>query len=275
VLEGAAPGDTVETLWTNGLADCAGYSVGSGFPWLIKWLDVADRLSVQVHPNDEQARRMLGQPCGKSEAWLVVHAEPTATVYAGLQPGVTAADVRQALQHGAVAECLHAFTPQAGDCIYLPAGTVHAAGGGLLLAEVQQPSDATFRLFDWNRLGPDGQRRALHIDQALECMAWTQGPVRPLPLQHSDASRSAERLLESPQFVLSRRKIQEPTLVQTDQLSAWMVLDDAVELHWPRGRRTFQRGNTVLLPPPMQQATWQPVAADRTATLLCISPRGG
>ena len=123
------------------------------FPWLVKFLDAQDWLSVQVHPDDESASRLWPGEIGKTEAWFVLDAEPTAKVYAGLLPGVDEKRLRAGLNNGSVAECLHSFRPKPGDCLFLPAGSVHAVGGGVLMAEVQQTSDATFRLFDWDRCG--------------------------------------------------------------------------------------------------------------------------
>src|SRR5262245_54786898 len=134
------------------------------FPLLIKLLDCDELISVQVHPADEVAARLLPGEMGKTEAWVVLEAEPTGRIYAGLLPGIRRRELEEHLANGTVAQCLNSFTPMAGDCIFLPAGTVHAVGGGVVLAEVQQTSDATFRLFDWHRLGPDGKPRTLHIE---------------------------------------------------------------------------------------------------------------
>lgn len=152
------------------------------FPWLIKLLDVHDWLSVQVHPDDVKVRELLPGEGAKSEAWCVLDAEPGSLVYAGLRPGIGPAELRDALRQGtAVADCLHRFVPRPGDVLYLPAGTVHAVGGGVLLAEIQQTSDATFRLYDWDRKDAAGQPRTLHIEQALASIDWTQGPCDPVP----------------------------------------------------------------------------------------------
>ena len=145
------------------------------FPWLIKLLDANDWLSVQVHPDEAAVGRLLPGENAKTEAWLVLDAEPTARIYAGLKPGVGERELHQALEHGTVADCLNSFVPTPGDFVYLPAGTVHAVGGGVLFAEIQQTSDATFRLFDWNR----GSRK-LHIDEAFASIHWDQGPVQPI-----------------------------------------------------------------------------------------------
>ncbi|MBS0265706.1 MAG: class I mannose-6-phosphate isomerase, partial [Planctomycetes bacterium] len=137
------------------------------FPLLIKFLDANDRLSVQVHPNDEQAHAFLPWERGKTEAWVILSADPGSCVYAGLKSGVTRESLMQALQAGSVEECLHKLPVAPGDCIFVPAGTVHAIGEGIVLAEVQQSSNLTFRLFDWNRLGQDGRPRQLHIEESL------------------------------------------------------------------------------------------------------------
>ena len=129
--------------------------VGASFPLLIKFLDANDRLSVQVHPDDATAQRMQQGLCGKTESWYVLHAEPTSHVYVGLQDGVTRNDLETSLHTGSISELLHSFKVRAGDVVHVPAGTVHAIGEGLLIAEIQQQSNVTFRLHDWNRLDQD------------------------------------------------------------------------------------------------------------------------
>ena len=140
------------------------------FPWLVKFLDARDWLSVQVHPDEEAVLRLWPGEGAKTEAWFVLAADPGSRIYAGLEPGTDKAGFRAALQAGTVAKCLHHFEPRPGDCVFLPAGTVHAVGGGVLMAEIQQTSDATFRLFDWHRRDAQGKsahpshRRGVGID---------------------------------------------------------------------------------------------------------------
>jgi mannose-6-phosphate isomerase len=150
------------------------------FPWLIKLLDARDWLSVQVHPDKRAVRELLPGEGAKTEAWLVLDAQPGSLIYAGLRPGVGPAALREALRQRTVADCLHRFEPRQGDLLFLPAGTVHAVGGGVLLAEIQQTSDATFRLYDWDRIAADGAARPLHVEQALASIDWSQGPVQPV-----------------------------------------------------------------------------------------------
>ena len=149
------------------------------FPLLLKFLDAADRLSLQVHPDDARAALLDPPDLGKTETWVVLEAAPGSLIYAGLKPGVDRAQFERELARGTCEACFHTFEPRAGDCIFLPAGTVHAIGGGLLMAELQQASDCTFRLFDWNRVGPDGKPRLLHVEQALEVINFAAGPVAP------------------------------------------------------------------------------------------------
>lgn len=137
------------------------------FPLLIKLLDAQDILSVQVHP-DEQACNRLGEGEPKTECWYIISAEPGAYIYKGLKKGVTKSLFTEAIINGGIADLLAKVPVEAGQCHFLPAGTTHAIGPGLLIAEIQLPSDTTYRVFDWNRLDENGNARQLHIRQALE-----------------------------------------------------------------------------------------------------------
>ncbi len=137
------------------------------FPLLIKFLDAEDILSVQVHPDAQTCRRMgKGQP--KTECWYVISAGPGAVIYKGLRRSVTKKQFAEAINDGSVAELLAEVPVQVGQCHFLPAGTVHSIGPGLLLAEIQTPSDTTYRVFDFNRVNDTGKARELHIEEALE-----------------------------------------------------------------------------------------------------------
>jgi mannose-6-phosphate isomerase len=140
VAEGPLVGKRLDELWHERRAEIAGHTETAidRFPLLIKYLDCDQQLSVQVHPTDEAAARLIPGELGKTEAWVILEAEPTARIYAGLQPGTTRADAERCLLQGTVGDVLHNFVPTPGDCIFLPAGTLHAVGGGVLMAEVQQ-----------------------------------------------------------------------------------------------------------------------------------------
>ena len=143
------------------------------FPLLIKILDAEDVLSVQVHPDPDTCRRMdKGEP--KTECWYIIAAEPEAVIYKGLKKGVTKEQFTEAIEKGTVAETLVKVPVEVGQCHFLPAGTAHAIGPGLLIAEIQTPSDTTYRVFDWNRVDDSGNARELHIEEALESIHFDQ-----------------------------------------------------------------------------------------------------
>jgi mannose-6-phosphate isomerase len=282
VAEGPLAGSPLDELWRRHGRELVGPrgKLPAQFPLLIKYLDCHLQLSVQVHPNDVLAASLRPGEQGKTEAWVILSAEPEARIYAGLRPGTTPADLRRHLEHGTVAECLHSFVPQPGDCLFLPAGTVHGVGGGVLMAEVQQSSDATFRLFDWNRLGPDGKPRELHIEDSLAAVDWKAGPtspVRPRALADLPAGVSGELLVECPYFALVRYQTRQPlTLPYAGEMSIWMVLAGQAQLTSDQGyARTFRRGETVLIPASSGPLTWQPTAAGEAFTLLAVRTATG
>jgi mannose-6-phosphate isomerase len=144
------------------------FNPAEGMPLLIKILDANAWLSVQVHPNDEQAKELEGDPRGKTEAWIVLHAEPQARLVVGVRPGTTRAGMKEAIHAGTLEALLVYAEVRKGDVFYMPANTIHALGPGIQIYEVQQSSDVTYRLYDWNRVGLDGKPRALHIDKGVQ-----------------------------------------------------------------------------------------------------------
>jgi mannose-6-phosphate isomerase len=140
-------------------------SLNGRFPLLIKLLDAEEKLSLQVHPPANKAAELGGEP--KTEMWYIADAAPGAELYAGLKKGVTRRDFEQKIKTGEVAECFHPIPVHKGDVMFLPSGRVHAIGGGLVIFEIQQNSDTTYRVFDWNRVGLDGKPRELHVDKSL------------------------------------------------------------------------------------------------------------
>jgi mannose-6-phosphate isomerase len=156
------------------------------FPMLCKILDARDTLSLQVHP-PARASNQLGEP--KTEMWYVARAEPGASLYAGLKSGVTRETFEEELRRGTVADCVHRFPVRTGDTMFLPSGRVHAIGAGLVIFEIQQNSDTTFRVFDWNRVGLDGRPRDLHVAESLESIDFSD--VEP-SLAGGDEARSGE-----------------------------------------------------------------------------------
>jgi mannose-6-phosphate isomerase len=154
------------------------------FPLLVKLIDAELPLSVQVHPDDDHAKSLAGAECGKTEAWVVLHAERGSRIFAGLREGIRSQDVELALKYDRVENVLHSFEPEVGDGVFLPAGTVHALGGGITIFEVQQTSDITYRLSDWGRVDAvTGQPRELHVEKGMACINYAHGPVAPIRSQ--------------------------------------------------------------------------------------------
>lgn len=227
------------------------------FPLLVKFLDASDRLSVQVHPNDVQARFFNPHENGKTEAWVVLDAKPGSRIYAGLKHGVDAFRLQQHLNAGTVEECLHSYPVKAGDCVFIPAGTVHAIGEGILLAEVQQSSDLTFRLHDWGRFGTDGKPRPLHVEESLVCIDFDRGPVDPVNPRR--LNRVTEELVRSEFFTLHRHSWRKPFDVAIDgRFHVVMVLDGEGFLKSDGFSRQLKAGSTFLLPASCPPVTFEP-----------------
>jgi mannose-6-phosphate isomerase len=166
VHTGPLKGSTLHDLWTDHREAVFGkVAAAPRFPLLLKILDAQERLSVQVHPPAAVAAELHGEP--KTEMWYVADTHLDSDIFAGLQPGVTREDFEQALDKGDVADKLHRIEVKPGDAIFIPSGRVHAIGAGNLIVEVQQNSDTTYRVFDWNRIGLDGKARQLHIQESL------------------------------------------------------------------------------------------------------------
>ena len=223
------------------------------FPLLFKYLDCRRVLSVQVHPNDAAAARQVPPDLGKTEAWVILAAEPGSVVYAGLKRGFDRAALEREVHRGTTELCLHKFEPRVGDCIFIPAGTVHALGAGLVVAEIQQASDTTFRLFDWNRLGPDGKPRQLHVEASLAAIDYSSGPVQPQIPQPTDRS-CMERLVTCDKFILDRWRLtgSEPTEQRTlggdDRFHILSVLSGSATISSGAASERLGLGQTLLLP---------------------------
>ncbi len=228
------------------------------FPLLFKFLDACQVLSVQVHPNDAQGARLDPPDLGKTEAWVVLAADPGATIYAGLNEGVDRDELARAVEAGACERCLHSITPRVGDCILIEAGTVHALGGGLLIAEIQQASDTTFRLFDWNRVDKNGRPRPLHIRQALDITNYERGPVDPRPPQPTERP-GVERLIACDKFILDRwRPDRAAKLVTNDGFHILTAIEGEVIVATDETSDTLRRGDTLLIPACCKQVQIQP-----------------
>ncbi len=170
VVSGIYGGITLNELWNRHRDEVFGMDmpVCDRFPLLIKILDARSDLSIQVHPTESVAEELGGD--AKAEMWYIAAVDPGAKLYVGLKNGTTKDDFEQAVQSGTVEDVVHAITPSAGESIFIESGRLHAIGAGFLIYEIQQNSDTTYRVFDWNRVGLDGHPRELHVDESMRCI---------------------------------------------------------------------------------------------------------
>jgi mannose-6-phosphate isomerase len=234
------------------------------FPLLLKFLDAREMLSVQVHPADSHTDLLPAGETGKTEAWVVLEAGPESRIYAGLKPGTTEAALRQALTDGGVADHLACFTPKPGDGVFIPAGTVHSLGGDIVVFEVQQNSDVTFRLYDWNHVdAKTGKPRALQVDRALACIDFGKcagGLVA--PVVEATESVERERLFRCEHFRLSRLRGQSPFTVGASGVPSVLVsIEGAGQVEHGGAAYAIGKGDVFLLPAVLGACTFQPSSA--------------
>jgi mannose-6-phosphate isomerase len=268
VASGPAKGRTLGELvreWGPELLGSASLFEGR-FPLLIKYLDACTALSVQVHPDAKQAAKLGGHVRVKNEAWYVLHAEPEGCIYRGLRDGVTPEAFRGAIESGTCADLLQHIPVSAGECYYLPSGTVHALGAGVLVAEVQTPSDVTYRVFDWNRVdATTGEPRELHVADALACINFGDQTIPGEQRSHvASVWTTVTRLITSESFMIERVRMIEgyDGEIPYDQLVVWMVLEGRGEVSFAGSREsmTFGQGDTVVLPAGMSDARLRTLA---------------
>ena len=269
VIGGPFDGRTLHDLVRTHPDELLGRHASLGqFPLLFKFLDAAETLSVQVHPNDLQAATLAPGQHGKSEAWVILAAEPDSKLSVGLKAGVDRATLERHLAAGTVEQCLHSIPARVGEVISVPAGTVHAIGAGVALAELQQPSDVTFRLFDWNRRDAHGRLRPLHIEQALQCIDFSLGPVSPLAPRSLDADDGlSEELIQTEHFVWCRHTrsaapFELPTEDRCRILS--LIVGDAF-VKSSSGREPLAAGESLVIP-----AARGPVVIEPTTNLVLL-----
>jgi len=235
-------------------------SADGGFPILIKFLDAAENLSIQVHPSPQYAREHDDVHL-KSEAWYIVDADPGAVIYKGIREGVTAEQFRAAIETNdpqQVVNCMIAVPVRAGDCHYLPSGTCHALGAGVLVAEVQTPSDTTFRVFDWGRTD-----RELHIEQAMQCIAFESPDTSEYEQRAHIAGMftTVSRLVNCEHFRIEKVRMSEgyEQEIPYDQPTIWILLQGKGTISPGNGATdvSFHQGQTLLMPAAMKNATVQ------------------
>ena len=259
VHDGPLQGLTLNELWTQHRDAIFGPGLPDAqrFPLLFKLLDAQDRLSVQVHPRPEIAASLGGEP--KTEMWYILDALLDSDLYAGLKRGVTRAEFELALREGRVAEMIHHLPIKAGEAIFIPSGRIHAIGTGNVIFEVQQNSDTTYRVFDWNRLGLDGLPRALHIEESLQSIDFEDFEPAIIPPDQ-------EQLVACEFFHVEKWPLAAPRPSNGGRFAIFCVVGGSVECCG----RPFRRGQFFLLPATLSGAAIQPLDADASVLRTTI-----
>lgn len=260
VARGPMKGRTLHSLVQEWGADLIGRAplAAGRFPLLIKFLDACQPLSIQVHPDDATAARAGLTPIGKHEAWHVIEARDEAVIYRGLRPGVSRERVAEQLARdpASIVDCVLTRRARAGDAFYLPAGTVHAAGGGLVLAEVQTPCDVTFRLYDWNRTRPAGDA-GLHIREGIDAIVANPDFASGEKRTHvTSIFTTVTRLVSCPKFRMEKVRFVEgiEQEIPYAELVCWIVLNGRGEIAFGAATEQFAAGDVIVLPAALRKA---------------------
>jgi mannose-6-phosphate isomerase len=252
VKEGSFKGQSLSQVVRQHPEAILGKSIAHRFgkiPLLVKFIDAQDRLSIQVHPDDAYAQ-VHEKDFGKTEAWVVVHACPGAKIICGLKRPLTQDEIERAIAKNSLETMLNEFEVKAGDCIFVPAGTVHAIGAGVLIYEIQEVSDVTYRLYDWGRLGDDGKPRGLHVETALKVMHYADTEDhRTIPVRIKSKGYEREFLTGCSYFVLEKYYITgEAPRNPPDRFEILTAISGQGTVVCERGEYPVQCGETVLLP---------------------------
>lgn len=309
VRDGWLAGNTIEDLMETYLERIVGESVynyyGRQFPLLIKFLDINDKLSVQVHPDDEIAAERY-DALGKNEVWYILDAKPGAKIYAGFNKDMTAQELYDRCHDGSVDEVLNVIYPKKGDVLHITPGTVHAAEGGILAAEIQESSDMTFRLYDWGREFNPETARPLHLEEAIdfidyqrfdgshyrkgplwqeehECHCHEEGHECGCHGHHHEDTKVVDTFVESSQFNVSKLDLTDPLHIYTEQFGSFIIyicIEGAASIQVPSVNEAgdeymanyeMTKGETILIPADMQDFFLVP--RDRNTELLEVVTR--
>ncbi len=251
---GQTLGALVDLLGVDLLGTRASAVFGQRFPLLAKFIDACTKLSVQVHPADEYAAQHEGGKLGKTECWYILATEPGASIVYGLRAPSTRVEVQQAIVEVRLEELLHEEPVEPGDVVFVPAGTVHAIGGGVLLYELQEYSDVTYRMYDYGRLDAHGQPRALHIERSLDVTEYMPGArikVRPVVL--AETEEYSARCLVASRYFVEREFVLRSYLEDQTGNSCVIITSLGADLHIFYGAHLEQseplkRGETLILP---------------------------
>ena len=237
---------------------------GNKFPLLFKLIDTSDYLSIQVHPDDEMAQQRHNS-LGKTEMWYVVDSEEDSTIINGFNKDLTKEEYLNHLNNNTLREVLEEGKTQAGDTYFIPAGRVHAIGKNILLAEIQQSSDVTYRIFDWNRVDDEGNPRQLHTEEAVDVIDYSK--IQNPKVDYKREINSTTQLVECPYFVCNLLwfdKIVEKAYVGIDSFVAYMVVEGAFAVHYNGEEvEVVRAGETILIPAIIEEVKLEPIVPSK------------
>ena len=270
IANGPLAGKNLRWLMENHRAELLGNvkpATGDRFPLLCKILDAREKLSLQVHPPAGKAAELGGEP--KTEMWFIADAAPGAELFVGLKRGVTRAEFEGKIQTGEVAECFHRVPVRAGDAMFLPSGRVHAIGAGLVIFEIQQNSDTTYRVFDWNRVGLDGKPRELHVAQSLASIDFNDFEPALVPSRFvGDSLMQVRPLVRDPLFAVEAWKLSGTKVsLELKKVQIVAVMGGQVEINGGSTSVKLSAGQFSLIPASLKRTE---VLAKSDAALLRV-----
>ena len=252
VSEGPLEGNNLNEVLEIFMGELVGESVfekfENEFPLLIKFLDANDWLSIQVHPDDELAR-IRGLQRGKTEMWYIIQADKGAKLIDGFSKAVSKEQFKKSVEENKVAELMNYVEVEAGDCLYIPAGRVHSLGPGILLAEIQQSSDTTYRIYDWNRKDKDGKGRKLHLEEALDAIDYTLKDD--YKVDYHRINNQTITMVDETYFttnILSFNAAIEKDYEELDSFVIYMVTEGSFQMKYDNGSMDMATGDVVLIP---------------------------
>jgi mannose-6-phosphate isomerase len=271
VANGPLAGKDLRWLMTHHVAELLGDAkpaAAGRFPLLCKILDARDKLSLQVHPPASKAAELGSEP--KTEMWYIADAAPDASLYAGLKHGVTREEFEKRIADGSVAECFHRIPVRAGDTMFLPSGRVHAIGAGLVIFEIQQNSDTTYRVFDWNRVGLDGKPRELHVAQSLASIDFNDFEPKLVETDFTTDGKIQKRtLINDPLFNVETWKLNTGAagLLKPNKLQIIAVTNGEIEIRSGTTAVNSSAGQFCLIPASLERTE---ILAESDTTFLRV-----
>ena len=267
ISNGFLAGNNIEEIIEVYMGDITGDAIyekfGNEFPLLIKFIEAKEDLSIQVHPGNDLAKERH-QAYGKTEMWYVLENEKNAKIFTGFKEGVTKEMYLESLGNGKMADLLNVEVPEAGDTFFMPAGRVHAIGAGIVLIEIQQTSDITYRIFDWNRKSTGKEKRELHTDLALDAIDFTAAGKSKITIKPQPGK--TENLVSCEFFNTNIISLNSPVRKEyylNDSFVVYICIEGEFQIRWDNCSEKVSKGETVLLPAMIKEVVLEPVGESK------------